>query len=141
MFTGTKTICIKEASIAELWQVHSDVANWAKWQDAIEWVKVDGAVQQGTTFEIKPKGNPKVKMKILEMNKPYLFKDVSYLPFATMEVSTYMEETSDGVIVKVAIEMRGFLTFLWKNVVAKAILEGHKKQYDAMLIYIQSLKK
>jgi hypothetical protein len=141
MFKGEKTIIVKGATIDELWQAHSDVANWAAWQDDIEWVKIEGKAQQGASFEMKPAGGPKVKLEILTFDKPSLFKDVSHLPFANMEVSTYMQEVTDGVEVKLIIEMRGFLTFIWKKVVAKAILEGHQKQYDAMEVYIKSNRK
>jgi len=141
MFREEKTIIVQGATIDELWNAHSDVANWEKWQDDIEWVKVAGEIQKGTTFEMKPTGGPKVKLEVLTFDKPSLFKDVSHLPFADMEVATYMQEIADGVEVKLVIEMRGFLTFIWKKVVAKVILDGHQAQYDAMLTYIKTAKK
>lgn len=49
-------------------------------------------------------------------------------------------ETKNGTEIKVAIELKGILSFLWKNIVAKDIIEGHQKQYDNMVNYIKSSK-
>jgi len=138
MYKATKTILVKDATINVLWDAHSDVANWSKWQEHIEWIKVSGEVKAGTSFEMKPKGGKAVKLAILNFDKPYLFKDVSHLPLADMEVATYMEEVPDGVSVKLEIKMTGLLTFLWKNVVAKKIITGHEAQYKAMVSYIKA---
>lgn len=140
MYKATETIIVKGATIDALWNAHSDVANWDKWQEHIEWVNVSGEIKAGTSFEMKPKGGKAVKLDILIFDKPYLFKDVSHLPLADMEVATYMKEVAEGVSVKLEVKMTGLLTFLWKNVVAKKIIAGHKAQYDAMVSYIKANK-
>jgi len=140
MYKEEKTIIIKGATINELWEAHSDVKNWPKWQDDIEWTKVEGEVKKGTKFIIKPKGGFKVTLEILTFNKPEQFTDVSYLPFCKMFTTTKMKEVDDGVEIKLEIEMKGPLTFLWKNIIAKDIINGYLEQNKSMVNYINSLK-
>ena len=140
MYKKEKTIIIKGATINELWEAHSDVKNWSKWQDDIEWTKVEGEVKKGTKFIIKPKGGFKVKLEILTFNKPEQFTDVSYLPFCKMFTTTKMREVDNGVEIKLEIEMKGLLTFLWKRIIAKDIINGHLEQNKSMVSYINSSK-
>ena len=140
MWEKEKTIIIKGATIQQLWDTHSDIANWSKWQNDIEWTKVNGKVQKGTKFTIKPKKGPKVNLEIITFEKPNTFTDVSYLPLAKMYTTTHMREVEDGVEIKLHIKMKGLLTFLWKNVVAKDIINGHQKQNEDMVVYINKYK-
>ena len=141
MYKNEKTIVIKGASINDLWDAHSDVKNWAKWQDDIEWTKVEDQIAKGTKFTIKPKSGPKVNLEILTFDKPAQFTDVSYLPLCKMFTTTKMKEVEDGVEIKLEIEMKGLLTFVWKNIVAKGIIDGHLAQNESMVNYINSSKQ
>lgn len=136
MFQEEKIITVQGASINELWDTHSDVANWAKWQKDIEWTKVEGEVRNGTKFTIKPKSGPKVDLEVVNFDKLTEFTDVSYLPMAKMYTTTTMKEVENGVEIKLTIVMKGLLTFLWKNLVAKGILKGHEQQNLDMVEYI-----
>ena len=138
MYTNEKTIIIKGASINDLWDAHADVKNWAKWQDDIAWTKVEGQIAKGSKFTIKPKGGPKVNLEILTFDKPAQFTDVSYLPLCKMFTTTKMREVENGVEIKLEIEMKGLLTFMWKNIVAKDIINGHLAQNENMVNYINS---
>jgi len=140
MYKKEKTIIIQGASINELWEAHTDISNWSKWQNKIEWTKVSGEINKGTKFTIKPKGNPKVNLEILTFNKPYVFTDISYLPLCKMFTTTKMREVENGVEIKLIIEMKGLLTFLWKKIIAKEILDSHFEQNQSMVNYINSLK-
>lgn len=137
MFKGEKTIVVSGVSITELWDAHSDVANWSKWQKNVEWVKISEEVKEGTWFEMKPQGAPSVKLKIIEFDKPKRFVDISHLPLTKMKVATLMQQVENGVEIKLVIEMDGFLTFLWKNKIAKVILANHRAQNEAMIKYIK----
>ena len=140
MYKTEKTIIIKGATINELWEAHADVKNWSKWQDDIEWTKVKGEIEKGTKFTIKPKGGPKVNLEILTFNKPKQFTDVSHLPLCKMFTTTKMKEVGNGVEIILEIEMKGLLTFLWKNIIAKDIINGHLAQNQHMVNYIKGLK-
>ncbi len=141
MWKQTKKIQLKGATIDELWNTHSDVKNWSAWQEDIEWTKVDEVVRKGTKFTIKPKGAPKVKLEVVTFDKPSTFTDISYLPLAKMKTTTKMVEIDDKVEIILEIEMTGLLTFLWKKVIAKGILEGHLKQNKDMINYIIANRK
>ena len=138
MWEKEKTIIIKGATIHQLWDTHSDVAHWSKWQKDIEWTKVNGEIKKGAKFTIKPKSGPKVNLEVITFDKPYTFTDVSYLPMTKMYTTTSMKEVNDGVEIKLQIKMTGWLTFLWKNVVAKDIIKGHQAQNEAMVKFINT---
>lgn len=138
MYKIEKTIIIKGATINELWEAHADIESWPKWQDAIVWTRVEGEIEKGTKFTIKPKSGPKVNLEIITFNKPEQFTDVSYLPFCQMLTTTKMKYVVDGIEIKLEIEMNGLLTFLWKNVVAKKIINSHLEQNQSMIDYIKA---
>lgn len=138
MWQEKKTITVNEVSIEALWNTHSDIKNWAKWQEDIDHIKINSEVKVGTKFILKPKGGPAVELEILKYNKPFEFVDSTKFPLAKMFTSTFMKETKNGIEVTLDIKMKGILGFLWKNIVAKKILEGHQKQYNAMVKYIKS---
>ncbi len=139
MYTEKTSIKLEGVTINELWEAHADIKNWFKWQDDIEWTKVSGEIKKGTTFILKPKGAFKVKLEIITFNKPTEFTDVSYLPLAKMYTTTKMKEIKNGVEITLEIKMKGLLTFLWKNVIAKDIIRGHQEQNKQMVTYIKSL--
>lgn len=140
MWKATKTIQIKGATMNELWDAHSDVANWSKWQQSIDWTKVDGKIKKGSLFVIKPKSGPKVKLEVITYDKPSKFTDLSYLPLCKMYTTTKMRKVDDGVEITLDIEMKGLLTFLWKKVIARDIINGHLKQNEDMVNYIKSTR-
>jgi hypothetical protein len=46
----------------KLWEVIADIENWYKWDDEIEYTKLDGKAEAGVKFWLKPKGAPKVTL-------------------------------------------------------------------------------
>ncbi len=141
MYCAEKKIIVRGVSIESLWETHSDIKNWHQWQEDIAWTKVTGVIEKGTKFILKPKKGPKVHLEILVYNKPFQFTDISYLPLSKMITTTTMKKLDDGVEVNLEIKMTGFLTFLWKRVIAKDILNGHQEQYRQMVAYIKQQKK
>ncbi|MEW6505118.1 MAG: SRPBCC family protein [Chloroflexota bacterium] len=44
------------APIEKVWQIQTDLENWPKWQPDITFVKLEGELQEGTTFRWKAQG-------------------------------------------------------------------------------------
>ena len=69
-----------------LFRVIADINNWNKWDDGLEFTKLEGIAQAGAPFTLKPKGGPNVKMTIDEI-KPYRLVDTAHLFLAKMRTS------------------------------------------------------
>ena len=52
------------ASPAAIWNIWQDVENWNTWDAGIEYSRLDGPFQTGTTGILKPKEGPLVKTKL-----------------------------------------------------------------------------
>jgi hypothetical protein len=56
-----------QASAAHIWRIWSDVKNWHTWDHGIEFSKINGPFQTGTTGTLKPKGGPLVHTKLTQV--------------------------------------------------------------------------
>ena len=140
MWKVSKTITLQGATIDELWDAHADVANWAKWHPDLEYSTIEGPAKVGSIFYIKPSSGPKTKLKVTEYDKPYVWTDVAFLPLAKMFTTTRMKEVKDGVEVRLEIEMKGIMTFLWKKLIGQGLLDKHLAQNESMVAYIQKTR-
>lgn len=46
-----------------LFSAITDINNWSKWDDGLEFTKLEGAAKQGAAFLLKPKGGPRVRIR------------------------------------------------------------------------------
>ena len=86
MLTWTHETTIKtKATAKQIWQLWSKPEEWNKWDDGIEWVKLEGSFVAGTQGFLKPVGAGKVKFLMLDVQPEKGFKDRSFLPLTTMD--------------------------------------------------------
>ena len=96
----------------------ADVNNWNKWDEALEFARLDGPAGAGAKFLLKPKGGPNVKTTIDEM-RPFRFVDTAHLLGARMRTThEYVQRGSDTEI-RFVVEVWGVLGFVWRRVVAE----------------------
>jgi hypothetical protein len=123
MWTGSHVVITKEVTKEQMWKLFSDVNNWQTWDESIEFAHLDGKFEQGNFFVFKPKGGPKIKLKILEAIENYKFVDLTTFPFAKMYGDHTFEETPEGLKLTTTMKVEGFLGFLWKKLVAQKIVD------------------
>ncbi len=87
----------------KIWKVLSDIENWHKWDDEIEYTKLNGEAKAGTNFVLKPKGAPKVTLTIEEFSPSSRFVDLTNFPLAKMRTIHELVETSSGTSINVTI--------------------------------------
>ncbi|MDB5086481.1 MAG: polyketide cyclase, partial [Mucilaginibacter sp.] len=89
----------------------------------------------GNSFILKPKGGPKLKVKLLETVTNKSFLDVTPFPLAKMYDNHTFEETPEGLKITNTISVKGLLAFVWVKLVAsdivKALPGDVKKQIKA----------
>jgi hypothetical protein len=59
-----------DISAEKLYQAITDINNWNKWDNGLEFTKLEGIAKRGASFTLKPKGEPTIRMTIDEI-QPY----------------------------------------------------------------------
>ncbi|MEM8945592.1 MAG: polyketide cyclase [Planctomycetota bacterium] len=117
----------------ELWEPLTDIANWGNIDQQIEWVKIEGPPVEGKLFYLKPKGGPKLKLKVELLRKPNEYADICFLPLAKMKTTHSLSPSSDGTDIGVCIEITGLLSFMWQRIVGHQHAAGLRKQTQRLI--------
>lgn len=119
MWTAEYTL-ITDASREAIWKTWADVENWPTWDKGVEWCRMSGAFQTGTSYTLKPVGGGAVQARITACEPLTRFADVSDLPLARLEFVHELHERPDGVHLTHRINITGPLTFLFAQVIGKS---------------------
>lgn len=128
MWSKSYTARAEGLSAARVWEVWSDVNQWHLWQPDLEYAKLQGAFGTGNTFLFKPKGGPRVCIRILDAVHGRGFIDLTHFPLARMYGSHQFEEKDGGVEMTTTISMEGPLTFLWRKLVGQDVADRLAEQ-------------
>ncbi|MBX3720776.1 MAG: SRPBCC family protein [Turneriella sp.] len=121
MWSKTYTTTTNKVNARQMWQLLSDVNNWHTWDDGIEYAQMSGAFAQGNFFTLKPKGAPKVNIRLIEIVENRKFVDLTRFPLARMYGEHLLEETAQGLKITTTMKVEGLLGFLWRKLVAEDI--------------------
>nr|WP_305049522.1 hypothetical protein [Elizabethkingia bruuniana] len=70
MWQKSYSVITKEVTKEQIWKLTTDIDNWKNWDSSVEDSKLLGDFKVGSFFMLKPKGGPKVKIKLIEI-EPY----------------------------------------------------------------------
>jgi hypothetical protein len=118
MWTAEHTV-VTDATKESVWKVWADVEDWPKWDQGVEWCRIDGEFKVGTSYTLKPKGGPEARAVITDCQPLVRFADVTRLPLAKMEFIHELAERADGVHVTHRVNISGPLGFLFVQVIGK----------------------
>lgn len=104
-----------------IWDLWTDVKNWNKWDHGLEMCDIYGKFQVGAKGWLKPKGGPKFKFEILEVEYLKKFKDRSNLPLTKLDFTHKIEKIGDIYLITHEVEMTGVLTFFFSRIIGKSI--------------------
>lgn len=127
----SKSITIN-ASNKKVWNVLTDIDNWASWQSEISKPKLNGELKAGTTFDWKT-GGAAIHSTLHTVNhlKEFGWTGKTFCMFA---IHNWVLTTKDEqTIVSVDESMEGFLARLFKNSFTKNLERG-------MLFWLEALK-
>ena len=97
-----------------LWRIWSDVANWPRWDHGIEWARLGGPFDGGTTGRLKPNGGPEVPFVLLWTNPQEGFSDESRLPLGRLRFEHRWRPLENGRVEFVhRVGFHGPLGFLY----------------------------
>ena len=124
MWTKSHSVVTKDVTKEQMWKLLTDINNWKNWDKTVENSELLGEFKVGNYFLLKPKGGPKVKIKLIEIIENKKFTDETTFPFAKMTGEHFYEETKDGLKITVTMSVTGILSFLWVKLVAKGIVDS-----------------
>lgn len=113
-----------DASPEQLWATITDIEGWSSWDSEIESTKLNGPLALGSSFTLKPKGGPKVKLTVEKFSCPTRFADLSHLPLGKMRTVHEFLPTAKGTQITITIQIYGILGFLWRKVIGEKQAKG-----------------
>lgn len=133
MIQKTFTLMTNEISQEQIWHVISNVNQWSTWDEGVEFAELQGKFESNSSFLLRPKGGPKIKIKLVEVREKSYFKDMTTFPLAKMYGEHWYEETPEGLKITVTMTMTGILSALWYKIVMKDIVAGLEKDQNALI--------
>ena len=107
----------------DIWRIWTDVNNWPKWHDDLDYCKMEGAFKVGNFFMLKPKGVKAVKIVLTEIEENHSFTDCTTFFGAKMYDTHALEETPKGLKLTSTLLVTGILKWLWIKLVAQNVAE------------------
>lgn len=130
MWKRTCSKIYQNISISKVWDLWADIDNWPKWHDDLEYCKLNGKFEKGSFFILKPKGGPKVKIELLDVQPEKSFIDCTKFPGAKMYDTHKIEKTPTGIKISNEVRVEGILSFLWVFLVAKNVAATAQHEMD-----------
>ncbi|MDI3318559.1 SRPBCC family protein [Pinibacter soli] len=135
MWTKSHTIVTTKATKEQMWKLFENVNGWPTWDNGLEETKLEGKFEAGNQFMLKPKGGPKLTVKLIETLRNQKFTDVTSFPLAKLYDEHIFEETPEGLKVTNKLTMKGLLSFVWIKLVAanmaKSLPQDMQEQINA----------
>lgn len=117
----------------DVWRVWTDVNQWHTWQPDIEYAKLDGNLKVGNTLKFKPKSGPTVSIELIKVEPGHQFTDLTRFPGARMFDSHEIIDHGDELEIRTTLSIEGFLSFLWRKIVAENVANGMAEQTEALI--------
>ncbi|MBI3897412.1 MAG: SRPBCC family protein [Gammaproteobacteria bacterium] len=139
MWSKTYSKTVKGLKAAQVWKVWIDVNQWHTWQSDIDYARLDGAFSVGNRFLLKPKGGPKVNIRIAKVEPNKSFTDFTQFPLAKMYGVHEFVEKGDDLEIRTTVSIDGALSFIWRKLVAEDVANSMPQQTQQLIDRAQSL--
>jgi hypothetical protein len=133
MWTRTHTTTVTGIDLDTLWRIWSDVNRWHEWQPDLEFARLDGPFAAGSTFQLRPKGGPTVRIALETVEPGRRFTDLTRFPLGRMFGDHVFEARGGGVEIRTTVRVEGPLRFLWVKLVAAGVAAKMAEQTDALV--------
>ena len=128
MWSKTYTASVKSLKAETVWKIWTDINQWHTWLKDLEFARLEGEFKEGNIFQLKPKGGPLVKIRLISVQKNREFTDLTKFPLAKMYGSHEFLEKNGELQIKTTISIEGPLAFLWRKLVAQGVADGLEEQ-------------
>ena len=112
-----KEVTIKTSATKEqIWNLWTEVDKWKNWDEEVEYSKLNGKFEVGSSGILKPKKGPKSKFVILSENKLSEFTTRSFLPLTKMDFTHKMTIKGNELYITHGVEIKGlFNIYIFKS--------------------------
>jgi Polyketide cyclase / dehydrase and lipid transport len=104
-----KTVAAPE----RIWEIWTDVENWAQWDTELISADLDGAFVLGAIGRLKPKTGGATKFEISQFNPGNSYTFTIGLPLCSLRVHRYLSDRSDGTYFTHEVSFQGLLAWLF----------------------------
>lgn len=133
MWSKTYSALATDLKPSQLWKVWSDMNLRPSWDLDTEWAKMEGHFIQGAIFYVKPKGGPKLKMRLSEVIPHQRFTDCWKVPLACLYGIHDMEQIPEGLKLTTTIQIKGPLGWILRKLVGEKIVAELPAQTEACI--------
>lgn len=115
-----------------------DHSTWAAWSPDTEWVHLNGAVAQGTTGTLKPKGGPRTAFTISTLVPDREYTDSSRFPGATLVFQHVAEPSAEGSTLEVCVTLDGPLAWLWARILGRGFRTSVPADLERLVALVEA---
>lgn len=133
MWSSSYTQKVTGISVQRIWDVYSDVENWPSWQDDVDYAHLGGPFETGGVIRFKPKGGPKVRIELNEVEAPSRFVDITRFPLARMVDVHEFVESDGGVAIRNTMSVDGPLAWVWRKLMAEGVASSLPEQTSRLV--------
>jgi hypothetical protein len=138
MWKKTETQTFPGITPEAVWKIWKDIDNWTLWNEDLEESRLIDSFEKGGTFELKPKGGPRVKLTLEEVTENISFTDCLHLPGAKMHGHHEMKETEDGLMLVTSVSITGISSALWISMLGEKVAKKSLRQMEALIALIET---
>lgn len=120
-----------DAPLATVWDVLTDINNWANWQKAVSETIVDGEIKEGTRFNWKA-GGLSFKSRIHTVNSMSMFGWTGTTFGASAIHNWTFKEKDNKTIVKVEESLQGVFPRLFRGYLQKNLDAGVRTNLEEL---------
>ena len=133
MWTKSYSTTVKGIDVDRLWQVWTNVDAWHTWQSDLAYAKLEGQFATGSTFLLKPKGGPRVRIALTTVEPQQRFVDLTRFPLAKMYGDHQFIVRGDEVEIRTTVSVDGALGFLWRKLVGEGVAASLPAQTEGLI--------
>ena len=133
MWSKTYSKKVRGVKMEGIWRVWADVNQWHIWQKDLEYAKLDGEFKVGNTFVLKPKGGPRINIKLIQVEPGKAFTDLTRFPMAKMYGMHEFIVHGDELEIRTSMRIEGPLSFLWRKLVGEGVANSLQEQTDNLI--------
>ena len=97
---------------------------WRRWDEEVEWSRLDGPFEVGSRGVLKPKKGPKPSFVTTEVRRERAFTDRTRLPLASMDFFHRMEPVDGGTRIVHGVRISGPLSFVFARLLGPGFEKG-----------------
>jgi hypothetical protein len=132
MWQATHKRCFPGLERRAVWALWRDVDPWHRWDRDIEYARLLDPFAPRARFVLKPRGGPRVSLRFERVEPLQGYTDVVRFPLARMYGIHDMEETPEGLKLRICIRIEGPLSFLWRRLVAEKVAAEAPTQMEGL---------